>query len=168
MWADISGLWSWLKRCPFFLRLIAGAPGYCQERSEPLGEESFHPMSPPSDPDSDISWGSPAFFIKFFYACFSDFFIEFYKNRVQAFIKIGMAAGKVFALIAEIHLFFLVATAYVTILEKFAVFVAASVTIFRRQIIQHFLEVLIFFKNRIVQKGFKPFGIEFEIPEFFL
>src|SRR3989339_72142 len=117
---------------------------------------------------SDISRGCPALFIKFFYTGFSDFFIEFYKGFVKAFIKMGLVAGEIFALITEIHLFFLVASAYFAVLEKFAVFVAASFAVFRGKIIQHVFEIRIFFKNRIVEKGFKPFGIRFKIPEFFL
>ena len=122
----------------------------------------------PSQKESDISWGGPAFFIKFFYPGFSDFFIELYKGLVQAFIKIGLVAGEFLALIAEIHLLFLVAAAHMAVLEEFAVFVAAAFAVFRRQIIQHFFEVRIFFKHRIVEKGFKPLGIGLKIPEFFL
>jgi hypothetical protein len=117
---------------------------------------------------SDIPLGGPALFVKFFYPGFSDFFIEFYKGFVKAFIKIGLVAGEIFALIAEIHLFFLVAWAHMAVLEKFAVFVAASLAVFRSEKIQHLLEIHIFFKNRIVEQGFKPFGIRFKIPEFFL
>jgi len=117
---------------------------------------------------SDISRGCPALFIKCFYPGFSDFFIEFDKGFVKAFIKMGLAAGEVFALIAEIHLFFLVASAHVAVLEEFTVFVAAAFAVFRSEEIQHLPEIRIFFKNRIVEKGFKPPGIGFKIPEFFL
>jgi hypothetical protein len=117
---------------------------------------------------SDISRGCPSLFIKFFYPGLSDFFIEFYKGFVKAFIKIGLVAGELFAFIAEIHLFFLVADSHMAVLEKFAVFVAAAFAVFRSKIIQHVFEIRIFFKNRIVEKGFKPFSIRFKIPEFFL
>jgi hypothetical protein len=117
---------------------------------------------------SDISRGCSALFIKFFYPGFSDFFIEFDKGFVEAFIKIGLVAGEIYALIAEIHLFFLVADSHMAVLEKFAVFIAAALAVFRSKIIQHVFEIRIFFKHRIVEKGFKPPGIGFKIPELFL
>jgi hypothetical protein len=42
---------------------------------------------------------------------FLSLFACLYKGFVEAFIKIGLVAGKAFALTAEIHLFFLVAAA---------------------------------------------------------
>jgi hypothetical protein len=79
-----------------------------------------------------------------------------------------MIAGKVFALITEIHLFFLVADSHMAVLEEFAVFVAATLAVFRSEKIQHLLEIRVFFKNGIVEQGFKPPGIDFKISELFL
>jgi hypothetical protein len=57
--------------------------------------------------------------------------------------------------------------AYPTVSKHLTLLVTASLAVFRSKVIQHFLEIRIFFKNRITQQGFISFGIDAEIPEFF-
>jgi hypothetical protein len=99
---------------------------------------------------------------------FPDDFIDSHPGIIQALIKIGPVAGKFIALVTEINPHLLVARPYSAVFKKFALFVSTTTAVLTRKIIEHRLEVTIFFKNWIPQQGFEPLGIDVEVTQFFL
>jgi hypothetical protein len=81
---------------------------------------------------------------------------------------VGPVTGKLVALVAKIKLFCLVTAANPTVFKQFALFVTASLAVFRSKIVQHQYKIRIFFKNWFIQQGFKPLGIGREISQGFL
>jgi hypothetical protein len=86
---------------------------------------------------------------------------------MQVFVKVRSVTGKLVTLVAEINLFFLVTGAHPTVLKHLTLLATASFTVFRSKVIEHFLEIRIFFKNGFTQQSFVSLGIDLEIPEFF-
>lgn len=84
------------------------------------------------------------------------------------FVKVRIFAGKRFAGVAKVDLFFLVAGSNTAGFKELALLVAASPAVPGREEVEHLLEIRIFFKYRLIQKGFKPFGINIKISQFFL
>jgi hypothetical protein len=116
---------------------------------------------------SDIPGAGPGLFIIVLQACFLDFLVDEHPDFIQTFVKVGSVTGELLTLVAEIDLFFLVTGSYSAVLKQLALLIAAALAVFRGQVIQHFFEFGIFFKNRDTQQGFKPFGVGLEIPQFF-
>jgi hypothetical protein len=117
---------------------------------------------------STVSGTHPRFLTIAFNTFFPDDFIYGNPAFVQAIVKIGTAAWEFTALVTEINAHLLVAWSYAAVLEKFALFISAAMTVPGCKIVEHLFKIRIFFKYRFLQQSFKPLGIDVEITQFFL
>jgi hypothetical protein len=102
-----------------------------------------------------------------FQARYLDFLVDQHPYFIQTFVEIGFVTRELVTLVAEINLFFLVTGADPAVPKQLALLVPASPAVFRSQVIQHFLEIGVFFKDRVAQQRFEPLGVGFEISQFF-
>jgi hypothetical protein len=117
---------------------------------------------------STVSGTHPGFLTIGFNTFFSDDFIYGHPAFVQASVKIGKVAWKFITLVTEINAHLLVAWSYSAVLEKFALFISAALTVFGCKKVEHLFKIWIFLKYRFLQQCFKPLGIDVEITQFFL
>jgi hypothetical protein len=115
-----------------------------------------------------VSGTNPGFLTIGFNTFFPDDFIYGHPAFVKAIIKVGTVAWEFITLVTEINAHLLVAWSYSAVLEKFALFISASMTVFGCKIIEHLFKIRIFLKYRFLQQCFKPLGIDVEITQFFL
>jgi hypothetical protein len=117
---------------------------------------------------STVSGTNPGFLTIGFNTFFPDDLIYGHPAFVQAIIEIGTIAWEFITLVTEINAHLLVAWPYSAVLEKFALFISAAMTVFGCKIVEHFFKIRIFLKYRFLQQCFKPLGIDVEIAQFFL
>ena len=84
---------------------------------------------------SGISGTVSCLFGKLFHPFFFYLLIDDHPSPIEAGIKIGSVTRKLITLVAEIDLFFLVTGAYPTVFKKLALFIAASVAVYRNSLI---------------------------------